>query len=110
MHGMAKRPMLLAALVGLAALGLSTEPAVTSDQCQKGGEANLPFPSTSAKVRPIDSMHVMRSATVHPFWMALPTELATPGLCVFIVVRARCGCVRVCAAAQPDNHTKTHVP
>jgi hypothetical protein len=63
------------ALLWLAAVQLKAEPS-----CGAEREASfLPVPSTSAVVRPIDSMHVIRTATAHPFWMALPTEQATPG-------------------------------
>ena len=57
----------------LLAVGLAAEP---PEECASwdAHHVNLPFPSTSAKVRPVESMHVMLSDTVHPFWMALPTE------------------------------------
>lgn len=71
-----KRPEFRAlALWALAAVRLGAEPT-----CKDGSSAfYLPKPMTSAHVRPIDSMHVVRTATIHPFWMALPTEQATPG-------------------------------
>ena len=63
------------AVLWLAVVRLDAEPS-----CRVEREATfLPVPSTSAVVRPIDSMHVIRTATAHPFWMALPTEQATPG-------------------------------
>ena len=66
----------IVALLALAAVRLGAEPS-----CRGAGRGAfyLPVPSTSAQVRPIDSMHVIRTATMHPFWMALPTEQATPG-------------------------------
>ena len=62
----------------LLAVALAAEP---PEECASwdAHHVNLPFPSTSAKVRPVESMHVMLSDTVHPFWMALPTEASTPG-------------------------------
>ena len=39
----------------------------------------LPNPSVSAKVPDINTMHVTRTATFHPFWLALPTADAVPG-------------------------------
>jgi hypothetical protein len=50
-----------------------------SEQCA-GGVVNLPFPSTSARVRPIESMHVMVSVD-------MPVSVSVPPYHILLAVR-----------------------